>query len=780
MVAPLFVGREKSIRALEEAMKTDKKILLSAQIDAKTNDPGPEDIYKVGTIGTIVQMLRLPDGTVKILVEGVNRAKLIGYEDENKFFNVEVEDLAEESESGVETNAIMRSLTEAFEDYTKLNKKVPTETLVTIAAIEDASKLSDTIASHLTFKLSDKQEVLECLDCAKRLEMLFEKIQSELEILQVEKKIRNRVKKQMEKAQKEYYLTEQMKAIQSELGDKDDLKTEILEFEESLKSKDMPEDIRKRVEKEIRKLKGMSSMSAEATVVRNYIDWLVTLPWNSDLTEDEVSLDKAQEVLDEDHFGLEKPKERITEFLAVRTLTEKLKGPILCLVGPPGVGKTSLAKSVARSMGRKFVRISLGGVRDEAEIRGHRRTYIGALPGKIIQGMKKAGSKNPVFLLDEIDKVGTDFRGDPASALLEALDPEQNSTFNDHYLEVDYDLSQVLFITTANVLHTIPWALQDRMEIIKLSGYTELEKNKIAKKYLIPKQLENNGLNNSNVKFSDKAVNFTIQRYTREAGVRTLEREFGTLCRKTAKEVVKNGKDYSLNITPKVVQKLLGAPKFKHGEIEDSNQIGMSTGLAWTEVGGELLNIEVTIVPGKGNFTVTGKLGEVMQESTRAAMSYVRSRGHRLGLDRNFYQKIDIHVHVPEGAQPKDGPSAGIAMATAILSGLIQKEVKRDLAMTGEITLRGRVLPIGGLKEKILAAHRGGVNTVLIPQENEKDLADIPKEVLKDIDVISVSHMDDVIPHAIVSDESVLKDVSLVDMPLGVEVSEAEKPLNLS
>ena len=466
--------------------------------------------------------------------------------------------------------------------------------------------------------------------------------------------------------------------------------------------------------------------------------------------------------------------------MAVRTLTEKLKGPILCLVGPPGVGKTSLAKSVARSMGRKFVRISLGGVRDEAEIRGHRRTYIGALPGKIIQGMKKAGSKNPVFLLDEIDKVGTDFRGDPASALLEALDPEQNSTFNDHYLEVDYDLSQVLFITTANVLHTIPWALQDRMEIIKLSGYTELEKNKIAKKYLIPKQLENNGLNNSNVKFSDKAVNFTIQRYTREAGVRTLEREFGTLCRKTAKEVVKNGKDYSLNITPKVVQKLLGAPKFKHGEIEDSNQIGMSTGLAWTEVGGELLNIEVTIVPGKGNFTVTGKLGEVMQESTRAAMSYVRSRGHRLGLDRNFYQKIDIHVHVPEGAQPKDGPSAGIAMATAILSGLIQKEVKRDLAMTGEITLRGRVLPIGGLKEKILAAHRGGVNTVLIPKENEKDLADIPKEVLKDIDVISVSHMDDVIPHAIVSDESVLKDVSLVDMPLGVEVSEAEKPLNLS
>jgi ATP-dependent Lon protease len=780
MVAPLFVGREKSIRALEEAMKTDKKILLSAQIDAKTNDPGPKDIYQIGTVGTIVQMLRLPDGTVKILVEGVSRAKLLSFDEENKFFNVEVEDLVEKTQSDVETNAIMRSLIEAFEDYTKLNKKVPTETLVTISAIEDASKLSDTIASHLTFKLSDKQEVLECLDCSKRLEMLFEKIQSELEILQVEKKIRNRVKKQMEKAQKEYYLTEQMKAIQSELGDKDDLKTEILEFEEALKSKEMPEDIKKRIEKEIRKLKGMSSMSAEATVVRNYIDWLVTLPWNSDLTEDEVSLDKAQNVLDEDHFGLEKPKERITEFLAVRTLTKKLKGPILCLVGPPGVGKTSLAKSVARAMGRKFVRISLGGVRDEAEIRGHRRTYIGALPGKIIQGMKKAGSKNPVFLLDEIDKVGTDFRGDPASALLEALDPEQNSTFNDHYLEIDYDLSQVLFITTANVLHTIPWALQDRMEIIKLSGYTELEKNKIAKKYLIPKQLENNGLKDSNVKFSDKAVNFTIQRYTREAGVRTLEREFGTLCRKTAKEVVTNGKDYSLNITPKVVQKLLGSPKFKHGEIEDTNQIGMSTGMAWTEVGGELLNIEVTIVPGKGNFTVTGKLGEVMQESTRAAMSYVRSRGNRLGLDRNFYQKIDIHVHVPEGAQPKDGPSAGIAMATAILSGLIQKEVRRDLAMTGEITLRGRVLPIGGLKEKILAAHRGGVKTVLIPKENEKDLVDIPKEVLKDVDIIPVSHMDDVIPHAIISDEAILKDAVLSDMPLGVDVSEAEKPLNLS
>ena len=542
----------------------------------------------------------------------------------------------------------------------------------------------------------------------------------------------------------------------------------------------MPDDIRTRIEKEIKKLKGMSSMSAEATVVRNYIDWLVNLPWDSEVSEDEISIDNAQKVLDEDHFGLEKPKERITEYLAVRALTTKQKGPIMCLVGPPGVGKTSLAKSVANAMGRKFVRISLGGVRDEAEIRGHRRTYIGALPGKIIQGMKKAGTKNPVFLLDEIDKIGADFRGDPASALLEALDPEQNSTFNDHYLEVDYDLSQVLFITTANVLHTIPWALQDRMEIIKLSGYTELEKKKIAQKYLIPKQLENNGLTVSNAKINEKALDFLIQRYTREAGVRTLEREIGSVCRKTAKEVVKNGKDFSLKITPKIVQNYLGIPKFKHGEIEEKNQIGMSTGLAWTEVGGELLNVEVTVVPGKGAFTVTGKLGEVMQESTKAAMSYVRSRAKRLGLDKDFYQKIDIHVHVPEGAQPKDGPSAGIAISTAIISALVQKEVRKDVAMTGEITLRGRVLPIGGLKEKILAAHRGGVKHVLIPDENVKDLVDIPKEVKKDIKVTSVNHMDEVISHAIISSEPILQDIIIPDLPVDVDISSNEKPLNLS
>ncbi|MBA4729163.1 MAG: endopeptidase La [Thermodesulfobacteriota bacterium] len=780
MVAPLFVGREKSIRALEEAMKNDKKILLSAQKDAKTNDPGPEDIYSIGTVGSIVQMLRLPDGTVKVLVEGKNRASLKQFNDENKYFSVSVEDLEEKIPTDSETNAMMRTLVEAFEDYIKLNKRVPSETLATISAIDEPSKLSDTIASHLTFKLADKQEILENLDPSNRLEAIYEKIQSELEILQVEKKIRNRVKKQMEKAQKEYYLTEQMKAIQKELGDKDDFKSEILEFEDSLKKKVMPDDIRTRIEKEIKKLKGMSSMSAEATVVRNYIDWLVNLPWDSEVSEDEISIDNAQKVLDEDHFGLEKPKERITEYLAVRALTTKQKGPIMCLVGPPGVGKTSLAKSVANAMGRKFVRISLGGVRDEAEIRGHRRTYIGALPGKIIQGMKKAGTKNPVFLLDEIDKIGADFRGDPASALLEALDPEQNSTFNDHYLEVDYDLSQVLFITTANVLHTIPWALQDRMEIIKLSGYTELEKKKIAQKYLIPKQLENNGLTVSNAKINEKALDFLIQRYTREAGVRTLEREIGSVCRKTAKEVVKNGKDFSLKITPKIVQNYLGIPKFKHGEIEEKNQIGMSTGLAWTEVGGELLNVEVTVVPGKGAFTVTGKLGEVMQESTKAAMSYVRSRAKRLGLDKDFYQKIDIHVHVPEGAQPKDGPSAGIAISTAIISALVQKEVRKDVAMTGEITLRGRVLPIGGLKEKILAAHRGGVKHVLIPDENVKDLVDIPKEVKKDIKVTSVNHMDEVISHAIISSEPILQDIIIPDLPVDVDISSNEKPLNLS
>jgi ATP-dependent Lon protease len=774
MVAPLFVGREKSIRALEEAMKKTKEIFLVAQRDAKTNDPQEKDIYEIGTIGTIVQMLRLPDGTVKVLVEGKNRAKVLNYLPNKGYFLVEVEVIPEPLEVGVETEALIRTIVTAFENYVKLNKKIPSEVLVTVSSIEDPGRLSDTISSHMGFKLEDKQEILETLDPAERLEKLYEKIQAEVEILQIEKKIRSRVKKQMEKAQKEYYLTEQMRAIQKELGEKDDLKSEIQEFEERLKKKTMPEEAEQKVKKEIKKLKQMSPMSAEATVVRNYIDWLLSVPWGEEKTEDRIDIEEAQKILDEDHFGLEKPKERILEYLAVQALTKKIKGPILCFVGPPGVGKTSLAKSIARSMGRKFVRVSLGGVRDEAEIRGHRRTYIGAMPGKIIQGIRKAGTTNPVFLLDEIDKLGMDFRGDPASALLEALDPEQNISFNDHYIEVDYDLSNVMFITTANVLHTIPWALQDRMEIIRISGYTEDEKLEIAKKFLVPKQLEAHGLKDDNLKLSDAAILTVVRRFTREAGVRTLERELASLCRKAARDIVKKGPDHVAKITPNMImsQKYLGVPKYKHGEIEEKAQVGISTGLAWTEVGGELLTIEVSVVPGKGNFTVTGKLGEVMQESTQAAMSYVRSRAERLGLERNFHHKVDIHIHVPEGATPKDGPSAGIAIATAIVSALIKKPVKNDVAMTGEITLRGRVLPIGGLKEKILAAHRGKVKTVIIPQDNEKDLKDIRDNILKDVKIKLVDHMDDVLEAAIESDESVLQAVVIPpsSLPMGEEI----------
>lgn len=759
MVAPLFVGREKSIRALEEAMKKDKEILLAAQKDAKTNDPTEDDIYKIGTIGTIVQMLRLPDGTVKVLVEGKRRAQIVRFLPSPSFFLVEAQRAPDEEEVGVETEALMRTIVTAFEEYVKLNKKIPSEVLVTISSIDSAGKLADTIASHLGLKLEDRQDILETLNPAERLEKLYEKLQAEVEILQIEKRIRTRVKKQMEKAQKEYYLTEQMRAIQKELGEKDDLKTEIQEFEDKLREKALPEEVEQKVKREIKKLKMMSPMSAEATVVRNYIDWILSLPWTKEKTEDTIDLDKAAQILNEDHYGLEKPKERILEYLAVRALTKKLKGPILCFVGPPGVGKTSLAKSIARSMGRKFVRVSLGGVRDEAEIRGHRRTYIGALPGKIIQGMRKAETINPVFLLDEIDKLGMDFRGDPASALLEALDPEQNVAFNDHYIEVDYDLSNVLFITTANVLHTIPWALQDRMEIIRIPGYTEDEKLKIAKNFLLPKQIEEHGLKPENIQLSDNAILTIIRRYTREAGVRNLERELATLCRKVAKEVVKNGADYTVKVNSNNIQKYLGIPKYKYGEIEEQDQIGIATGLAWTEVGGELLTIEATVVPGKGNYTITGKLGEVMQESAQAALSYVRSRAEKLGLERFFYQKVDIHIHVPEGATPKDGPSAGIAITAAIVSSLIKKPIRHDVAMTGEITLRGRVLPIGGLKEKILAAHRGKVKTVLIPKENEKDLKDIPENILKDVEVKLVSHMDEVLEAAIVSETPLFHDL---------------------
>ncbi|MYH40109.1 MAG: endopeptidase La, partial [Candidatus Dadabacteria bacterium] len=674
--------------------------------------------------------------------------------------------------------ALMRSATKLFEDYVKLNTEIPSETLVTFMSIDEPGKLGDTVASHLNMKLSDKQEILEVIHPLERLEKLCEKMQSELEILQMEKRIGKRVKKQMEKAQREYYLNEQMKAIQKELGTGDDLKSEIDEFEEKLKEKTLPEDVEQRVKREIGKLRMMSSMSAEATVVRNYIDWLLDLPWIEEKTEDSLDLKGAATILDEDHYGLEKPKERILEYLAVRVLTEKLKGPILCFVGPPGVGKTSLAKSIARAMGRKFVRTSLGGVRDEAEIRGHRRTYIGALPGKIIQGMKKAGTVNPVFLLDEIDKLGMDFRGDPASALLEALDPEQNSSFNDHYIEADYDLSKVMFIMTANVLHTIPWALQDRMEIIRLPGYTEGEKLQIARKFLIGKQKENHGLNDHKVSIKNEALLQIIRRYTKESGVRNLEREIAALCRKVAREIVEKKKTKGVNITAKSVNKYLGTPKYEYGEIEQTDQVGAATGLAWTELGGELLTIEVSIVPGKGNFTVTGKLGEVMQESARAAMSYVRSRAQRLGLERLFYQNVDIHIHVPEGATPKDGPSAGIAIASAIVSAITRKPINREVAMTGEITLRGRVLTIGGLKEKILAAHRGRVKEVLIPVENKKDIEDIPENVRKEVKITTVEHMDEVVEKVILSDEPVLKNFVVPKAGYAIETDPVPKNIN--
>jgi len=778
MLAPLFVGREKSIKALEEAAKGSKEIFLSAQKDAKVNEPGNEDMYKIGTIGTIVQMLRLPDGTVKVLVEGKKRASIAGFVTHKDMFVVKVSEIEEPPGESVEVEALMRSATKLFEDYVKLNTKIPSETLVTFMSIEEPGKLGDTVASHLNMKLSDKQEILEVIHPLERLEKLCEKMQSELEILQMEKRIGKRVKKQMEKAQREYYLNEQMKAIQKELGTSDDLKSEIDEFEEKLKEKALPEDVEQRVKREIGKLRMMSSMSAEATVVRNYIDWLLDLPWIEEKTDDRLDLKEAATILDEDHYGLEKPKERILEYLAVRVLTEKLKGPILCFVGPPGVGKTSLAKSIARAMGRKFVRTSLGGVRDEAEIRGHRRTYIGALPGKIIQGMKKAGTVNPVFLLDEIDKLGMDFRGDPASALLEALDPEQNSSFNDHYIEADYDLSKVMFIMTANVLHTIPWALQDRMEIIRLPGYTEQEKLEIAKKFLIGKQQENHGLTDHKVSIKNEALQQIIRRYTKESGVRNLEREIAALCRKVAREIVEKKKTKGVNITAKSVNKYLGTPKYEYGEIEQTDQVGAATGLAWTELGGELLTIEVSIVPGKGNFTVTGKLGEVMQESARAAMSYVRSRAQRLGLERLFYQNVDIHIHVPEGATPKDGPSAGIAIASAIVSAITRKPINREIAMTGEITLRGRVLTIGGLKEKILAAHRGMVKEVLIPAENKKDIEDIPENVRKEVKVTTVEHMDEVVEKVILSDEPVLKNFVVPKAGYALETDPVPKNIN--
>jgi ATP-dependent Lon protease len=751
MVVPLFVGRQKSIKALEEAMNKQKYILLAAQREAKTNDPAEDDIYRVGTLGTVVQLLRLPDGTVKVLVEGKKRARVLRYLDESEFFLVAAEEIEEQCDKTTEVEALVRSVNSTFENYVKLNKKIPPEMIMSVASIDDPARLADTIVAHLGIKLEDKQALLEISNPAERLEKVLGYMRSEIEILEVEKRIRTRVKKQMEKTQKEYYLNEQMRAIQKELGEKDEFKNEIQELEDKIKQKKLSAEAKEKVEKELKKLKMMSPMSAEATVVRNYVDWIISLPWH-EYTDDKLDIKEAEKVLETDHYGLEKVKQRILEYLAVQSLVGQTKGPILCLVGPPGVGKTSLGKSIARATGRKFVRVSLGGVRDEAEIRGHRRTYIGALPGKIIQCMKKAGSSNPVFLLDEVDKMSTDFRGDPSSALLEVLDPEQNSTFNDHYLDVDYDLSKVMFITTANTLDRIPRPLQDRMEIIRIAGYTDHEKLNIAKRYLVNKQREANGLAAENLELSDNAILGIIRHYTKEAGVRNLEREIASICRKVAVEVLKKDGGTKVQLTGKNLAKYLGPPRFRFGKAEVEQKVGVATGLAWTELGGELLATEVTVMPGKGKLIITGRLGDVMQESAQAALSYVRSRAEELGLERDFYQRVDIHIHVPEGATPKDGPSAGITMATSLVSALTRIPVRNDLAMTGEVTLRGRILPIGGLKEKVLAAHRGGIKTVLIPAENEKDIKEVPPTILKSVSIQLVDHMDQVLRQALVLD----------------------------
>src|SRR5450432_185468 len=731
MVSQLFVGRERSINALDAAMARDKDIFLAAQKNAKTNEPTPEDIFTVGTLGTVMQLLRLPDGTVKVLVEGKRRARIKRFAQTDEFFLVEVDEIAEVWSRGVEVEALMRSVQAAFELYVKLNKKVQPEVLMSVQTIDDPARLSDTIVANLpTVKLVDRQNLLETEDASRRLERLHELMQAEIEILQVEKKIRSRVKKQMEKTQKEYYLNEQMQAIQKELGggERDEFKNEIQEIEETLKTKRMSKEAGAKVKKELKKLKMMHPTSAEATVVRNYIDWIISLPWY-EKSEETYDLKKADEVLDEDHYGLKKIKERILEYLAVQALTKKLKGPVLCFVGPPGVGKTSLAKSIARATGRKFVRLSLGGVRDEAEIRGHRRTYIGAFPGQIIQRMKKAGTVNPVFLLDEVDKMSMDFRGDPSAALLEVLDPEQNNAFTDHYLDVEYDLSKVMFIATANIADPIPPALRDRMELIQLSGYTPNEKVAIARQFLVAKQREANGLKEDQIEIKDDTVLSVIEHYTREAGVRNLEREIGGLCRKVARKIVQNKVETPVRVTPENLRDFLGKPRFRKRLKSDVSEIGIATGLAWTEAGGEILMTETSLLKGKGNLTITGSLGDVMQESARAAVSNVRSRAEMYDADPNFHEKYDIHIHVPEGAIPKDGPSAGITMASSLFSAVTKIPVLKDVAMTGEITLRGKVLPVGGIKDKALAAYRAGIRTIILCAENDKDLDDLPAEI---------------------------------------------------
>lgn len=777
MVIPLFVGREKSINALDTAMQEDKKILLVAQKNAEIDDPDIEDIHEIGTLSTILQLLKLPDGTVKVLVEGAERVQITGYENTDAFFTAHVQLLpAEDEVDEKELEVLTRSLLAIFDQYVKLNKKVPPEILTSLSGIEEPGRLADTIAAHMSLKLEEKQKILEINNSRARLERLMVLIEGEIDIMQIEKRIRGRVKQQMEKSQREYYLNEQMKAIQKELGDMEDAPSEMEELERKISKAGMSKEAKDKATSELNKLKMMSPMSAEATVVRNYIDWLVSVPWKkrSKIRND---LAAAEAILEEDHYGLEKVKERILEYLAVQQRVKKLKGPILCLVGPPGVGKTSLGRSIARATGRKFTRMSLGGVRDEAEIRGHRRTYIGSLPGKIIQNLSKTAVRNPLFLLDEMDKMSMDFRGDPSSALLEVLDPEQNNSFGDHYLEVDFDLSDVMFVATANSMN-IPAPLLDRMEVIRIPGYTEDEKINIATRYLVKKQIRNSGLKESEISINENAIRDIVRYYTREAGVRNLEREISKICRKVVKELTLHNSDKKVTVTPKNLDKYLGVRRFRYGRAEENDQVGQVTGLAWTEVGGELLTIESTMVPGKGKMIHTGQLGEVMQESIHAAMTVVRSRSASLGIDPEFYQKYDIHIHVPEGATPKDGPSAGVGMCTALVSALTNIPVRADVAMTGEITLRGEVLPIGGLKEKLLAAHRGGITTVLIPEENRKDLAEIPKNVKDKLDIKPVRWIDQVLQVALIHQPTPLEDTeSKVSTRKSAKGKGKDKPL---